>query len=291
MPANNEIWILGDSFMTMAAQHLEFWKAAMRKDPHEALYMLHWYDVKAVVPHSTSSNAVELITSSLVDILNTRPKLPQKLIVVLGDIKFWCDNDALDFTMDYILMGLLKEIKRIIQMRQEDLPAKAVGDDPQIYMVKLHWKPEKAIDTVPMYPKKRRTFNRLVDNTMHPRGVKTISLNEITVKVDDNFFLAHGSLSELGYRQVWKSLSEALCDFDTLGYQKPVDFVPKAGLLREAAPPQYTSNDSDNEIETFNVNNRRTKMKKRRFNNKHHGQHKRRFNTDTHYSAEQYFHF
>lgn len=280
--------------MTLAAQHLEFWKNSARKDPHEALYMLHWYDVKAVVPHSTSSNAAELITSSLVDILNTRPKLPQVLIIMLGDVKFWCDEEALDFTMDYILIGMLTEVKRILQTRQEDLPSKAVGYDPQIYIVKLHWKPDKAVDSVPMYPRKRRIFNRLVDTTMRPRGVKTISLNEITVKVDENFFLAHGSLSEMGYRQVWKSLSEALRDFDIRGYQKPVDFLPKdqpAEWTREVAPSQYTSNESDDDgLSGYKPLKRRVKLKKRNFGRQQQGK-RRMKNFHPNYSSQQYFDF
>lgn len=274
--------------MTLAAQHLEFWKSAARKNPHDALYMLHWYDVKAVVPQSTSSNAAEVITSSLVHMLNTRPKLPQIIIVVLGDIKFWCDEIALQFTMDFILNGLLKEIKRISELRQEDLPAKAVGQDPQLYMVKLHWKPDKALDSVPMYPKKRRTFNRLVDTTMRPRGVKTISLNEITTKVDDNFFLGHGSLSELGYKQVWKSLSEALRDFNTFGYQKPIDFVPKKDHRMLTV---YTSNESDGEMDNFNPDNRRVKIKRRKYNKQRQvSHHKKNFLNDSHYNT-QYFDF
>lgn len=284
--------------MTLAAQHLEYWKEKARKDPHEAIYMLHWYDVKAIIPQSTSSNAVEIMTSSLVTMLNTRPKLPQVLVIVFGDIKFWCDNDALKYTMDFILIGLLREVKRIIQDRQRDLPPKAVGEDPQIYMVKLHWKPEKSIDTVHMYPKKRRTFNRLVDTTMKPRGVKTISLNEITVKVDSNFFLGHGSLSETGYRQVWKSLSEAIQDYNTLGYQKQVDFAPKTDYKPvPALLPQYSSCDSDIDDNVFERDTRKFQFKKRRnrqqkasgIRHGHDFEHQDRFNDYT--DSRKYFDF
>lgn len=240
VPANSEIWVIRDSFMTLAAQHIEFWKAQAQRDPHEALYMLHWYDVKAVISQSISSKAAEVITSSLVNMLNNRPKPPQVLVVLLGDIKFWCDENALKYSMDTILIGLIKEIRRILSLRQRDLPPKAVGPDPLIYVVKLHWKPDKAVDSVPMYPKRRRTFNRLLDTIMRPRGVKTISLNEITIKVDKNFFLNHGSLSELGHRQIWKSLSDAIKDYDNFGYQKLVDFEvkPQKGLI-------VSSNESD----------------------------------------------
>lgn len=242
MPANHEIWVLGDSFMNLAAQHLEFWKAQACRDPHEALYILQWYDVKAIIPQSMTSNAAEIITASLVNMLNNRPKLPNTLIVLLGDIKFWCDENALKYAMDTILIGLLKEIKRVIALRQRDLPKKAVGPEPVIYFVKLHWKPESAVDSVAKYPKKRRTFNRLLDSIMRPRGTKTISLNEITTKVDKNFFLNHGSLSESGLKQIWKSLSDAIMDYDNFGYQKLIDFEVKPQHLNIN---NQSSNDSD----------------------------------------------
>lgn len=163
-----------------------------------------------------------------------------------------------------------------------DLPSKAVGRDPQLFMVKLHWKPEKAMDSVPLYPKKRRTFNRLVDTTMRPRGVKTISLNEITVKVDSNFFLGHGGLSELGYRQVWKSLSEAICDYDTLGYQKQIDFVSKNTQIN-----QYTSNDSDVD---FNQDTD-YQLRRKKFTKHRSGRQKWHHKQKEHYSSAKYFDF
>lgn len=242
VPANNEVWVIGDSFLNLAAQHLEYWKALARRDPHEALYMLHWYNVKAVIPQSTTSNSAEIITASLVAMLNNRPKLPHTLVMLLGDTKFWCEDNALKYCMDTILIGLLKEIKRIIALRQSDLPPKAVAQDPLLYFIKLHWKPDNAVDSVPMYPKKRRTFNKLLDTIMRPRGVHTISLNEITVKIDKNFFLNHGSLSELGLRQIWKSLSNALSDYDTYGYQQLIDFELKTQNQKLA---HHSSNDSD----------------------------------------------
>lgn len=263
MPANREIWILGDSFLTLAAQHLEYWKEYARRNPHEALFMLHWFDVKVSLPQTPTNNAAHIITSALVNMLNTRPKLPHTMIVMLGGIKFWCDDHALKYSMDAILIGLLVEIKRIIQQRQEDLPVKALGPDPAIYFVKLHWRPEMGVDSIPMYPKKRRTFNRLLDTIMRPRNVRTISLNEITVKVNPEFFLAHGNLSEQGYRQLWKSLSEALEEFRTYGKQKPIDFVANKDKLR-----CLSSNDSDvgdTNVDDDHGNPKTYRFKKKRF--------------------------
>lgn len=206
--------------MTFVAQHLDFWKDSARLNPHDALYILHWFDVKAFPSHSMSTNALEVILSSLVGALNNRPKLPHTIIIMLGDIKFWCDHQSLQFTMDSLLKVLIKEIKRIIQVRQRDLPVKAQSDDPRLFAVKLNWKPEKAVDSVAFYPKKRRTFNKLLDSVVRPRGVSTILLHEINDQWDPDLFLGHGELSQKGYRQVWSSLSKAIHDFDTIGHQK-----------------------------------------------------------------------
>lgn len=210
--------------MSFVAQHLEYWKSRARRDPQDALYILHWYDVKAFPPHSTTNNALEVILSSLIGALNNRPKLPHKLIVMLGDTKFWCDEQALLFTMDTFITVLLQELKRVIMERQEQLPVKSAGVDPAIFMVKLCWKPDNALDSVPQYPRKRCMFNKLLDEIVRPRGVRTVILHEINTTLDKNLFLNHGDLSEKGYRQIWKSLSEAVNDFDVRGHQQKKTF-------------------------------------------------------------------
>lgn len=226
VPANREIWVIGDQQMTLVAQHLDYWKECAQKNPHDTIHMLRWYDVKAFPSQSASTNAVEVVLYSLIGALNTRPKLPQIIVVMLGDVKFWCESQALKFTMDSILMILLREIKRIVEARQQDLPVKAVGPDPAIFFVKLLWKPEKAIDSVSGYPQKRHTFNKLLDSIVRPRGANTITLHEINDRCDEDLFLTHGNLSEKGYRQIWKSLSEAIGDFEQIGKQKRKVFAP-----------------------------------------------------------------
>lgn len=216
--------------MVLLAQHLEYWKEQARRNPHEAIYILHWYDVKAFAPQSMSTNAIEIIISTLISALNNRPKLPNKIIIMLGDTKFWCEANALRFTMDVLLKVFLQELKRIISTRQQDLPPKAVGEDPELFVVKLNWKPEYALDSVSSYPKKRRTFNKLLDTVFRPRGVKTIMLHEVNATLDPDLFLTHGELSEKGYRQVWKSLSVAIQDFNAKGHQKKKVFSVKEKL-------------------------------------------------------------
>lgn len=207
-----------------------------RKNPHDALYMLHWYDVKVFPPLSASTNAVEIILNSLIGALNNRPKLPDTIVIMFGDVQFWCDDQALKFTMDSLIKTLLKEIRRIIQARLRDLPAKAQSGEPHLYFVKLNWKPEKAVDSVSGYPKKRRTFNKLLDTIVRPRGVNTILLHEVNDRLDTGLFLAHGELSEKGYRQVWASLSGALQDFHELGHQAKKVYTVMA---KNTAHPQF----------------------------------------------------
>lgn len=237
--------------MTFAAQHLDYWKDKARENPHEALYILHWYDVKAFPPQSISTNAIEVILSSLVGVLNNRPKLPAMIVVMLGDTSFWCNDQSLKFTMDSMLKVLLKEINRIVQLRRRDLPLKALGRETRLFFVKLNWKPEKAVDSVMFYPRKRRTFNKLLDAVVRPRGVNTILLHEINDKLDSELFLSHGELSQKGYRQIWASLSGAIQDFQKLGHQqkkiysvmsKNTAHQPK---IRNEVESSYYSSDDD----------------------------------------------
>lgn len=243
MPANKEIWVIGDGYMTFASQHIEYWKEKARQDPHEALYILHWFDVKVFPPQLTTTNSVEVILNTLTGALNNRPKPPDILVVMLGDTKFWCDANALTYTMDSIIKIMLKEIRRILQVRQKDLPVKAQKEEPRLFFVKLNWKPEKSIDSVPGYPKKRRTFNKLLDTVVRPRGANTILLHEINDKLDPNLFLAHGDLSPKGYRQVWSSLSKAIQDFLSLGHRKKKVYTSKPNFMSEVDSPLYSSDD------------------------------------------------
>lgn len=268
VPANKEIWVFGDKQMTFIAQHLDYWKEQARKDPHEALYILHRFDVKAFPSHSTSSNSVEVILSSLIGALNTRPKLPDLMVIMLGDTKFWCDNQTLKFTMDTVLKTLVKELKRIIEIRQRDLPVKALGSDPRIFFVKLNWKPEKSLDSVPQYPMRRRTFNKLLDAIVRPRGANTILLHEINEKIDPDFFLGHGDLSPKGYRQLWASLSEAIQDFMSLGHQQRKVFTTKEKQGRSGEVDSSLHTSDDDSITNRNVSttwtlNRKIQNKRR----------------------------
>lgn len=241
VPAEKEIWVIGDRHMTFVSQHVEYWKELNRRNLHEGLYILRWYDVKAFPPNSSSTNAMEVIISTLVGALNNRPKLPHSLVIMLGDTKFWCNQQALQFTMDTLLINLLMEINKVIQTRQRDLPVKAVGKDPVIFFVKLNWKPENAIDSVPNYPKKRRTFNKLLDTIVKPREAFTIMLHEINERFDKDFFLGHGDLSQKGYRQIWVSLSEAIQDFDFRGHQQAKNYSVMEKHTGDASgnPPHY----------------------------------------------------
>lgn len=269
MPADHEIWVIGDKYMTFVAQHLDYWKEKARKNPHETIHILRWYDVKAFAPYSISTNAVEVILNSLIGGLNNRPKLPHTIVVMLGDTNFWCEPQALRFTMDSIIHCLLKEIKRIVQARQEDLPLKAVGVDPAIFFVKLNWKPDKAVDSVIGYPKKRRTFNKLLDSIVRPRGGNTITLHEINERYDETLFLAHGELSEKGYRQVWNSLSEALEDFEHIGKQKRKDFSLLDTQFNKTIEVDSSMISSDDEFITDATSLATPKMQnKRRFDRK-----------------------
>lgn len=190
---------------------------------------------------------IELILNSLVGALNNRSKLPDMMVFMLSNTKFWCDESALNFTMDTLIKSMIKEIQRIIQTHQRDLPVKAVGPDPKKNFVKLNWKPDKAVDSVPMYPKKRRTFNKILDTIVRPRNVSTILLHEINDKLDPDLFLTHGDLSQKGYQQVWASLSEAIQDFMTIGYQKKKIYSvkPRQMDIRQKEPFSLCSSDDD----------------------------------------------
>lgn len=95
----------------------------------------------------------------------------------------------------------------------------------KLYFAKLTFRPEDTTGLVSDFKNKRRAFNKLLDSIATPKSAKTISLDEITPKVNSQFFHTHGDLTPAGFRQIWSSLSDAIEDMDKYGAQRAKTFA------------------------------------------------------------------
>lgn len=228
VPAWRQIWVIGDAAFTQTAQHLQFWKDKAVQEPNQALYIQKRYETIAFLP-SNSSNPVKAILDALVNALHERPLPPHTLVILLDDNQFWCDSMLLDYNMNWIVDTMIKEIRRILEMRTRDLPLCCIPDfTTKVIISKLTFRPEDALNLVAGFKEKRRQFNNLLDKICDNKRIRTISLDEITPKFSKSIFTSFGSIARDGYRQIWLSLNNAIEDLDLLGGQRPKVFTTPA---------------------------------------------------------------
>lgn len=188
--------------------------------------MLKYYGVTPFPPSKNATgNSVKTVLDSLLNAFEEKPVPPHTLVILLDDNNFWCDDLLLtqdkNKPMTRIVNTMLIEIRKILEKRIRQLPIKCIPEyTTRIFVGKLTYRPDDAHGIPENFKSKRREFNRLLETLATDKGHQTISLDEITPKVDGAFFLTHGTLSNKGYNQIWLSLSNAIEDYDLHGNQK-----------------------------------------------------------------------
>lgn len=219
VPANNTIWILGDSLLTNAAGHYNTFKRKKgdsKFTESQALYMENMYAIRLVSPGicttSQAKNVPSLILSSLVDTLNLKAKVPHTLVLLINDPKFWNHTDLLTYQMERIIGRFLKEIRRIVEDRNLSLPPRAVNwDYPRIFITRALPMPNNMLKPYPKgFKTNRKLYNKLLQRGGGLHNYTTISLAEFSSDNLNNFFAQDGSITQAGYKYLWTAISDAI---------------------------------------------------------------------------------
>lgn len=219
VPANHTIWVLGDSLLTEAAGHYNFFKK--RKDlslptSQQQLYMETMYAIRLISPGiytaKQAKNVPNIILNHLVDTLNVKAKVPHTLIIMINDYRFWNDSNLLASQMERIIARFIKEIRRIAEARNNSLPPRAVNwNYPRIFITKALPLPNNMCKPYPKgFKANRRKFNKLLLRGEQENAYKTINLPDFTCENENNLFHKDGSITKAGYRAVWLSVSDAI---------------------------------------------------------------------------------
>lgn len=228
VPANNTIWILGDSLLTDAANHYHQFKKR-KGEPKDAgiadmqaLYMESMYALRLVSPGIYTShqakNIPNIILNSLVDTLNVKAKVPHTIVIIVNDHRFWNNADLLTYQMDRLIMKFFKEIGRIIENRNLSLPPKAVNwDYPRLFITRALPLPNNMTRPYPRgFKANRRRYNRLLQRGEQQYNYKTINLTDFTCENSNKLFAPDGSITKFGYKQLWIGISDAIHKADNL---------------------------------------------------------------------------
>lgn len=219
VPANNNIWIVGDNLLREASGHFEKLRKDLKSEKGNSsednrIYLDKNYAIKIVSPGMYTGNNIPLvILDSVVDTMNEIPKLPHTVIMVVNDRKFWNDKFLLKKHMETILSKFMKEFHKITDLRKYALDDKAVEwDQPRVFITR----PLPLPNNLPKesYPagfrSNRRKYNRILDRVRKQGKFSIINLNGFTSQNKGNLFTESGSISEKGFQQFWIELSNAV---------------------------------------------------------------------------------
>lgn len=219
VPANNTIWILGDSLLTDAAGFYTTFFKKRKGDPaqdFQTLYMENLYTIRIVPPGlytaKQAGNIPNIVLNALVDTLNMKAKVPHSLVLIINDVRFWNNNDLLKFQMERIIARFMKEIRRIIEARNLSLPPKAVNwDYPRVFITRALPLPNNMSRPYPKgFKPNRRKYNKIIHRGETHHNYRSINCSEFTSKNENKLFARDGSMTQQGYRQLWIAISDAI---------------------------------------------------------------------------------
>lgn len=216
VPANNTIWILGDSLLNDASGQYNQFKRKGDDNPHQPLYIEKMYAIKMIPAGMYTSqqakNMPNILLNTLVDTLNLKAKVPHSLVILINDYRFWNNTDLLTYQMERLLHRFFKEIRRIIEDRNLSLPPRAVNwDYPRIFITKALPLPNNMTKPYPKgFKPNRRKYNRIILRNEDELNYRSINLAEFTSENSNKLFAPDGSITKAGFTMLWTSISDAI---------------------------------------------------------------------------------
>lgn len=210
--------MIGDSLLTEASGHYSsiFMKKKGKHKSEDQLHIETMYALKCIptgmYTAEQAKNMPKVLLDVLVEALNSHAKIPHTLIIVMNNHNFWNQSsDLLHFQMERIITKFIKEIRKIVELRNWSLPIKAVNwEYPRIFITKPLPMPNK----LEHYPKgfrpNRRRFNKLLLRGEATNRYKSINLAQFMCENENKLFDKKGRATEVGYKEFWIAVSDAV---------------------------------------------------------------------------------
>lgn len=220
VPANKNIWVIGDKLLNEAAGHYQRFKPKPGEIVDDnTLYIERRYNLKRIPPgiYSYSKdlpfNAPELLISSFIDTLNepSNAKLPDILLILWNDYRFWNNELLLKNHMSKIIRKFIKELKKIAEIRNDALPEKAANwQNPRIFISNPLPLPNNMGHYPMRFKANRRKFTRILQKGSAKDGYTIINFDDFTSENANKFFHQDGAISEEGFTYMWTTISDAI---------------------------------------------------------------------------------
>lgn len=224
VPANKAIWVLGDRILNEAAGHYQKFKPKPGEILDDtSLYLERKYDLKRLTPgmygHDISKplNVPAIIMENFVDALNlpVNEKVPDTIVILWNDHRFWNDELFLQNNMSKILHKFIKEIRKISEIRNFALPEKAANwDNPRLFITRPLPMPNGFAKYPPHFKSNRRKLLKLLHKSSKREGFTAVNFDEFSCDNKNGYFNSDGTIAEEGYNYIWMSISNKIQEAD-----------------------------------------------------------------------------
>ena len=209
--AINQIWVMGDTTLVKGIPTFQQMKVDNSKN-REIPYLYEYFDVHSFYPilgdrlNRSGGNPIIRMYNSFMEAINTFNKLP-KYIIVVFDYNFIKEVDTKQ-DIDLMLLWLMKEIMKNIEIRKDQLPKKAIDPvSPKLVFTKM-LPMSQQMDQTNQFKAKRRLFNKSLEEIVSRiKQIACLNIDAIIPFKREHYSLTTGLLSEIGYQIFWEQLN------------------------------------------------------------------------------------
>ena len=159
----NQAWLVGDITLAKGIAPLQKMKTEVMNGGenlylHENFDVFTFYSVLADRLNRAGGNPLIRMYNAFIEGINKYSKLP-KYVIVIFDSSFIREVDSKK-EIEQLLLWLIKEYMKIIEICKDKLPKKAVATDGPKLPVTKH------LDQTDQFKTKRRIFNKAFDDSL-----------------------------------------------------------------------------------------------------------------------------
>lgn len=114
--------------------------------------------------------------------------------------------------MERLISKFICELRRIIEARNLSLPPRAVNwDYPRIFISRALPLPNNMTKPYPKgFKANRRRYNRLLQRGEEQLNYRSFNFSDFTCENSNKLFADDGSLTPLGYSNIWMTISDII---------------------------------------------------------------------------------
>lgn len=203
-----DVWFVGDHLMRDAYPSLQNLKAAFIHG--EKCYLQETYDSFGYFPVFTEKNTLSMIRNATVEGLNAHLKLPNAIVILMGNQIITEDPLFLPSELEKKLRWILREIMAAIATRKSMLlPKNFTFGEPRIIWIKNF----QTHVGDPVDPECLTKYNNLLKRICAPKAVYTPDL-DLFVNTAARLYDHHNRINDRSFKELWMAISATMKEID-----------------------------------------------------------------------------